>query len=324
MLGTKTNSDNSITFLYNNHDAEYIAVCGSFSNWEPIYLNQGDNGWWGITTQPLSPGNYEYKFVVNGEWINDQFNFRVNNENNNSLINVGGQIGHLLKRSFYSKALGKEKKYVIYLPPSYNYETNINYSTVYLMGGLLDYEETWVRKGRLDISMDYLIGTEQIGEMIVVMPDKDEASLNEHQWDNYSYYIAEDLVNHIESEYRAIPERQHRGIEGLSLGAGWALRLIAYFPNMFKSVAIDSGFADNGTFKIFRDNLDHYNELNTRFYISCGTSEPDLINNNSQFNNFINNNGLHCENYVFDGPHDWELWEQVPRSSMMFHYYSFQ
>ena len=192
------------------------------------------------------------------------------------------------------------------------------------MGGLLDYEETWVRKGKLDQTMDYLIGTEQTGEMIVVMPDKDDTCFHEHTYGQYAEYLVRDLIGHIEAEYRVIPSRQHRGLEGLSLGAAWALRLITYFPEMFRCVAIDSGFADKQTVIDFQKNIDKYRALNTRFYLSAGTAEPDVIDINNQFHEYLIESGLHCENYVFEGPHDWELWLQVPRSSMMFHYYSFQ
>jgi enterochelin esterase family protein len=323
MIGTITNNDNSITFYYHHFDADYVAVCGTFSDWKPVYLNRGNNGWWYFTTPSLDSGNYEYKFVVNGEWVNDQYNFRINNDTNNSLINVGGQIGHLIKRSFFSPVLGVNKKYTIYLPPSYNY-SNKSYPTVYLMAGLLDNEETWTRKGYVDRTLDYLIGTEQIGEMVVVMPDKDDTCFHEHEWSRYASYLVNDLISHIESEYKVIKERQFRGLEGLSLGAAWTLRLISYFPEVFKCAAIDSGFTDKNTVSKFNENLETFRNLKTRFYLSCGTSEPDLIDLNNQFSSHIKNNGIHCENYVFDGPHDWELWVQVPRSSMMFHYYSFQ
>jgi 1,4-alpha-glucan branching enzyme len=52
-------------------DAEEVAVVGSFSAWTEIRpLKKGKGGTW-QTWMSLDPGNYEYRFLVDGCWTND-------------------------------------------------------------------------------------------------------------------------------------------------------------------------------------------------------------------------------------------------------------
>jgi 1,4-alpha-glucan branching enzyme len=50
--------------------AHHVSVAGSFNDWTPQALKRNTKGVWGISV-PLSPGTYEYKFVVDGDWLED-------------------------------------------------------------------------------------------------------------------------------------------------------------------------------------------------------------------------------------------------------------
>jgi 1,4-alpha-glucan branching enzyme len=54
-------------------DGGQIEVAGEFNNWEPVALTKGEDGVYRITI-PILPGTYEYKFVVDGTWIEDPEN----------------------------------------------------------------------------------------------------------------------------------------------------------------------------------------------------------------------------------------------------------
>jgi negative regulator of sigma E activity len=63
-----------IRFLYTNDTADSVAVAGDFSQWEPIPLSprtaNGKTVWTGLV--PVSRGEHEYQFVINGErWVPD-------------------------------------------------------------------------------------------------------------------------------------------------------------------------------------------------------------------------------------------------------------
>lgn len=61
-------------FVYMDSDADSVAVAGDFSQWEPIPLSprtvNGKTVWTGLV--PISRGEHEYQFVINGEkWVTD-------------------------------------------------------------------------------------------------------------------------------------------------------------------------------------------------------------------------------------------------------------
>ena len=64
--------DSSISFRISAPAATNVCVAGSFNNWNPssMPLSQGPNGEWTVRT-PLKPGEYEYRFVVDGVWQED-------------------------------------------------------------------------------------------------------------------------------------------------------------------------------------------------------------------------------------------------------------
>ena len=52
--------------------ARKVSLAGNFNNWDTKshYLKKDSKGNWAIKVD-LTPGKYEYKFVVDGNWIND-------------------------------------------------------------------------------------------------------------------------------------------------------------------------------------------------------------------------------------------------------------
>ncbi|HXG47555.1 MAG TPA: isoamylase early set domain-containing protein [Methylomirabilota bacterium] len=52
--------------------AREVKLVGDFTTWEkePIALKRHKDGLWKVTV-PLSPGQYEYRFVVDGQWRDD-------------------------------------------------------------------------------------------------------------------------------------------------------------------------------------------------------------------------------------------------------------
>ncbi|MBS1522773.1 MAG: hypothetical protein JST50_17370 [Bacteroidetes bacterium] len=55
-------------------NAEKVSVAGSFNDWAPnkIFLKKTPDGW--ALPMILNPGNYGYKFIVDGRWITDPQN----------------------------------------------------------------------------------------------------------------------------------------------------------------------------------------------------------------------------------------------------------
>jgi len=57
-----------VLFVLPALDAENVAVVGSFNAWEGTALSDSDgDGIW-TASIPLSPGRYEYAFIIDGRW----------------------------------------------------------------------------------------------------------------------------------------------------------------------------------------------------------------------------------------------------------------
>lgn len=80
--------------------ADKVILTGSFNNWDEdaIKMVKNDTGW--TTKMRLSPGIYEYKFIVDGQWHHDNSNpLKLTNEHQtlNSILLVGKEVQFNLK-----------------------------------------------------------------------------------------------------------------------------------------------------------------------------------------------------------------------------------
>jgi len=52
--------------------AKRVSLAGSFNNWDPKVTSakKDSKGNWSVKVS-LKPGRYEYKFLVDGNWVND-------------------------------------------------------------------------------------------------------------------------------------------------------------------------------------------------------------------------------------------------------------
>jgi S-formylglutathione hydrolase FrmB len=134
---------------------------------------------------------------------------------------------------------------------------------VYYLHGLFGDETNWMRQGRLPATMDTLVAA-GMPELIVVTPDGDDGwyttwnSLGDWAtcrtappretverycvpWPHYDDYVARDLVAHVDSTFRTLAQRAHRGIGGLSMGGYGAVSLALAYPDVFVAAASHSG-----------------------------------------------------------------------------------
>ena len=172
--------------------------------------------------------------------------------------------GTVVVDTLRSAALGVSKRVLVYLPPSYQRDATRRYPVAYYLHGAWGAEDNWVTLGHLDRAMDSLVAR-GMREMIVVMPDGDDGwyttwnALNNTAqcsadtvrrepaatycvtWPKYDEYIARELVAHIDSSYRTLPQPAHRGIAGLSMGGYGAITLALRYPDVFAAAASHSG-----------------------------------------------------------------------------------
>jgi 1,4-alpha-glucan branching enzyme len=60
-----------VEFKIEAPDARSVAVAGNFNNWQPRQMPLNKNGVAWHATVSLPRGRYEYRFVVDGQWLSD-------------------------------------------------------------------------------------------------------------------------------------------------------------------------------------------------------------------------------------------------------------
>jgi len=76
-------------FTYFDPDARAVYLAGEFNGWNPheLLMEKGEDGVWRVSVN-LAPGEYEYKFVVDGNWVTDPMNPTIRGDMGNSVIRV--------------------------------------------------------------------------------------------------------------------------------------------------------------------------------------------------------------------------------------------
>lgn len=135
-----------------------------------------------------------------------------------------------------STVLNKEKQFYIYVP--HQEREDERFPTVYILHGKWGDHTDWVsRADAATIAQRY--------RMILVFPDGEQFSwyldsplMAESQ---YESYISEELVDYIDENYPTIPQKEARGIMGLSMGGHGALMMTVKHPDTFGSCSSLSG-----------------------------------------------------------------------------------
>lgn len=141
---------------------------------------------------------------------------------------------------FFSPAVERTMKYNIVLPRGYETSTE-RYPVLYLLHGLTQNFTAWgLRNGAPFYAGLY-------DDLIVVMPDAGNSwyvnwSSNEGgQKNNWEDHITNDVVSHVDWNYRTIARREGRSIAGLSMGGYGSITIGLRNPELFISVGSTSG-----------------------------------------------------------------------------------
>jgi 1,4-alpha-glucan branching enzyme len=95
----KQNKTNRRRIIFSTHapEAKNVSLVGEFNNWNPEKhpMKSEGNGQW-IKTVMLNPGTYEYKFLVDENWLLDT-------KNDHSRLNCYGTLNSVITVSPWQK-----------------------------------------------------------------------------------------------------------------------------------------------------------------------------------------------------------------------------
>ena len=298
---TVCNAVGTVTFRYENSNAKDVQVDVQFAGRKP--MQKDANGIWTVTLGPAAPDMYPYCFVVDGVSVMDPLCelYFPNEGFKNSLLEIpakSGSLAHDIKNvphgnveyiHYYSNSLKGVNNAIVYLPPKYDTDKNKKYPVFYLLSGTTDTEEVYYKVGRVNYILDNLIAEGKAEEMIVVLPYGNPTKLLPPapapaggfggfgggmgmMRDVVGDDITGDLMNYVESHYRTINDRDHRGIGGFSRGGNQGLGIGLRNLDKFSYLCSYSSFTATEIPGV-SDNAADTNQKIHLFWLGVGTDD---------------------------------------------------
>lgn len=198
-----------------------------------------------------------------------------------------------------------DNKYLIYLPKDY-YESDKSYPTLYLLHQF-NSDHTSYKTDDINVVLDEAMAAGRLDEMIVVIPNSEEESWWSGDW---AKMITEELIPHIDSKYRTVPEARCRMTAGCSMGGQGAFSVALANPEYFSGAASFFGAfsmpptKEEDVLKIVENESKEYLDQ-FALYFSCGNQdvygfgEPAI-----ELNQILMSKGVEHEFFIENGGHD--------------------
>lgn len=259
-------------------------------------------------------------------------------------ILLSAQMGKVYDNlTLTSKILDGERKYAIYLPPDYEHSER-SYPVLYLLHGAGDDQTGWVQFGEVLHIADKAIKEGTATPMIIVMPDADTGrrgyfNTPDGEW-RYEDFFFEELMPHVEKEYRIKGNKRYRAIAGLSMGGGGSFMYALHHPELFSSACPLSASCGplsledtkrwltrrGGNSELTTTQIEDYYKSHSavymmqehdvetlkkvRWYIDCG-DDDFLFEGNSLVHIAMKKRQIPHEYRVRDGAHNWTYWREA-------------
>jgi enterochelin esterase-like enzyme len=241
--------------------------------------------------------------------------------------------GQLKTVRFFSRALGQERKYLIYLPPRYAQDSALGkrYPAFYVLHGSPGTPELFLNAGNLGVDLDTLIARRRARPMLVVFPNGSDGSYRSNtEWANTPHGRFEDfvldVVHNVDRRFPTRADRRHRALAGNSEGAYAAVNIALHHLKTFGILESWSGYFSvhaQGPFKhaslldLYRNSPDLYvpdlhADLHRRpvhAFLYTGDRDRDR-QKVADFAHRLAAAGARVTFAVYKGHHSWNLWRR--------------
>ena len=331
--------DHSVAFQFKAPSAQAVDVDITGKKFP---MTRGTDDVWSVTTPPLVEGLHYYALDADGVRMNDPGShayFGTGKDTSGIEVPEDGVDYYLAQdvphgdvhiRIYHSKITGLWRRCFVYTPPDYDINPSERYPVLYLQHGSGEDETGWTFQGHANLILDNLIAEKKAVPMMIVMDNGyalrpagpfGPPSAAPGDFSTFEDVMINEVIPMIDSTFRTIPDREHRAMAGLSMGANQALRLATGHLDTFAYMAGFSG-AMNG---LSSDPLDPASAFDGRFkdgagfnakvkllWLGMGTEEPSLFHGSiGAFRAMLDKAGI---KYVYySSPktaHEWLTWRR--------------
>jgi enterochelin esterase-like enzyme len=342
LVSPDVHPDRTVTFRFSAPEATAVFLVGEINRGKgPQPMSKDDAGIWSVTVGPLPPEIWIYNFRVQGLDVVDPSNPSIKpvppGQTANSFVEVPGKVpalydyqpvphGQVRMILYESRAMAVTRWVWVYTPPDYD-TTSTKYPVLYLLHGNGEDQSGWVRNGRANIVLDNLIAEHKVKPMIVVMPQghalqgasvgpvfrlQGEKSMFSPR---FPADLIEDVLPLVETQFRTIPDADHRAIAGLSMGGAQSLEIGLTHLDLFHyvmgfSAAIGAPFLDiDQQLQNFYANPEVANKKLRLLAVYCG--KQDFVQpGNLNFVQALHQHNIKSSYTETEGAHVWSVWRK--------------
>jgi len=292
----------------------------------------------------LTPDYYSYSFTVDAVKTIDPRNATIKQGigSLDSMVFVPGDEskfednqpvphGQIRQVWYRSNTLDAQRRMHVYTPPGYDAGSE-RYPVLYLLHGAGDEDSGWSTIGRAGFILDNLLAEGKAKPMLVVMPNgsmprptnlptftpgqspsPEAAAAMAALQDRFTNELMKEVVPLVEKSFRAVADKDHRAIAGLSMGGGQTLRVITTHPDQFAYAAIWSAGIGRNPDQWEQRNahfLAKADELNKSFKlisISVGDQDGAVVGSRA-LSEILTKRGIRNDLHVSGGAHTWINW----------------
>jgi enterochelin esterase-like enzyme len=309
----------------------------------PYEMQRSDDGIWTATTPPAVPGFHYYWLVVDGVTVNDPGSrtfFGYGKLTSGVEVPEPGadyydvkDVPHGEVRSlwYHSKVTGMPRRAMVYTPPGYDADAGKHYPVLYLQHGAGEDERGWTTQGRANFILDNLIAAGAAVPMIVVM-DNGYATTKagaapapangsrpappRFDFRGFEDLLLGEVIPKIDATYHTIPDREHRAMAGLSMGAMQTLQIAPAHTDTFAYIgafspppigSFDVKTAAGGAYS----NPAAFNAKVRLLWLGSGTAEERFHDAVQKMHERLDGAGI--KHVVFESPgtaHEWQTWRR--------------
>lgn len=237
---------------------------------------------------------------------------------------------------------GHSEPAFVYLPPGYFQHPSERYPVFYILHGAPGGPINFVHVIPMGDEEDILVAEHLMRPMILVGPTGTPTSFGDTEWANISRgndwtsYVARDVVRYIDHTFRTIASPADRAIGGLSEGGYGALNIALHYPREFSVIESWSGYmtADAGVRSVWGAHpsaerlaanspaveIQRLATLLRRQHVYiwfyCGRSDP-LVGQNRHFAAELASLGIASHFQAPKGGHTWVLWRGMARDDLL-------
>ena len=265
------------------------------------------------------------------------------------MLSLPSVAGRIVTDTVKSQILSADVPLNVYLPDGFNKSGRL-YPIIYLLHGLSDDFRAWRDKGQMQTVVDELIGTGECVPVVIVMPNAGGPDTH-NTWNGYfnmpgwSYedFFFQEFLPAVEKKYRAVGDKEHRAVMGLSMGGGGSTVYCQRHPDMFSSCYAMSPWLDHGSNDVgageekdkryyvceavrehsalrFVEQADDATKQKLRtvkWFFDCG-DDDFLFDQSVRMHQLMRSARIHDELRVRNGVHNWEYWHQALRLALPF------